>query len=166
MGKPLPKRVDSSDCAVKIGDETYYPHEGEWVELFVGQSVGELQGITQMRRLGVEMQAIQGESDQNERALDLIEPVFDTLCNILAGRIVNWNWTDDAGRPLPAPDGTPQPLKRLRAEELNWLLSAGQGETPAQRKNALAPSLTTCSDTESQATGAKPSTTGRSRKRA
>ncbi len=166
MSKPKPVRVLSDGCAITIGDDTYRPHEGEWVEMLAIQSVAELQEEERIRRLGVEIDAVRGEPDEASRLSALMDAHFERLCEVLAVRIVDWNWTDDLGRPLPRPDGSPAPLKRLRTQELYWLLTATRGEMPEQRKNDLAPSPTTSSDTESQATGAKSRTSGRSHTKA
>lgn len=135
MAKPKLVRIVSDDCAITAPDgAVYHPHEGEWVELFPIPSIGELQAFESMRRLGVEMEAVKGEPDEAARVAALLDPHFEQLCTLLAVRLVDWDWTDDAGRPLPKP--TTATLKLLRSEELYWLLNAQEGETPAQRKNA------------------------------
>ncbi len=151
MAKPKPQRVEANDCGVVIRGQLYFPHEGEWVELYAGMTVGEMHAIEGLRRLGVELQALQGEPGKQAEMLAVIDPQFDKLCELLADRVVDWNLADDRGRPLPKPDGTPEPFRRLRAEELLWLLAAAEGETPAQRKKDSRPSGTSSSATSSPA---------------
>ena len=136
MAKPLPKTVASDDCAVTIDDVVYYPHEGETVTIRAGMSVGEVASMDKLRGLGTELLAISGEPDEAPRIIALITPVFEDLCQLLSKRLVSWTWTDDSGEPLPQPDGTAAPLRVLKADELYWLLRAGQNNTPEQRKNA------------------------------
>ncbi len=143
MAKARPRRIASDDCIVTMDGEAFTPHEGEWVEMHRGLTIGGLQAIAGMQRIGVDLQAIQGEEDAAAQALAQLGPHFERLCAYLAPRIVDWNWTDDAGRPLPKPDGTTAPLLLLNAQEINWLLAAAMGETPAERKNAWPPSATT-----------------------
>ncbi len=148
MGKPRPIRVPADDCAVTVGGATYYPHEGEWVDIFVGFPVGGWKALQTIFGLQAEIDAAKGEPDEAQRITALLEPHFDRLCTYLAERLVDWNWTDNRGRPLPVPDGDPELLKRLEAQELYWLLKAIQGQTPSEEKNASAPSPTISSATE------------------
>lgn len=147
MAKPLPSHLDSSECAVNVDGATYYPHEGEWVELYRIASVGELRTLEKLRRLGVDMAAAEGEPDQQERQMMLINRHFAEVCGFLSQRVVAWNWTDLSGEPLPMPHGNPEALARLTADELMWLVTASQGETPGERKNASAPSASGSSAT-------------------
>jgi hypothetical protein len=79
--------------------------------------------------------------------------------------VLRWNWTDDAGRPYPQPEGDPEVFRRLRPEELMYLSKAVRGETPGEQKNGLSGTPTTSSATASPETAAPASTTGRSRLR-
>ncbi|MFH0900676.1 MAG: hypothetical protein V2A73_08620 [Pseudomonadota bacterium] len=136
MGKPKPRRIASDDCEVTLdGGEKCTPHEGEWVEIFTGWSVGELKARNEFNRMRVRLDAVEGESDEARRSLAIMDESFEGILAALAGRIVTWNWTDLAGRQLPQPDGTKEPLRQLHADELFWLLNAGAGETPSERKN-------------------------------
>lgn len=36
--------------------------------------------------------------------------------------VVDWNWTDDDGQPLPLPSETPGMIDTLPQEEANWLM--------------------------------------------
>ncbi len=166
MSKPQPTRIASDDCAVTVDGVACYPHEGEWVELYRLQSVAELQAMEQMTRLTVALQAAQGEPDEAQRSLAIMNAAFGDACACLAGRVVAWNWTDLSGAPLPPPAGNPAVLARLSVEEVSWLLARNAAETAGERKNGSAPSPTTSSATASTATGASRSITARSRSRA
>lgn len=135
MAKPKARRVPSDDCQVTIGGETYTPHEGEWVELLEGQTVAEISAAREFLDLQSKFDALQGEDDENRKVTALLDNAFTRLCSALAQRITAWSWTDDAGRPLPPPDGSPEPIKNLRTEEVYYLLSCSKGEPPAERKN-------------------------------
>ncbi len=134
MAKPRPRRGGSADCVIIVDGEAYHPHEDEWIEVLSGVSVGELQATEHIRRLGVEIQALQGEPDEQERLMALLDPHYEELTTRLAERITAWSWTDDLGRPLGDPTD-PATLKKLRPEELYYLVMATQGQTPGQRKN-------------------------------
>lgn len=136
MAKPKPVEVPSDDCVVTIDGEQYTPHEGESVWLIPGLSVGAINAINSFTAIGTQMEAARGEPDEYRRQAALADQALQGLCRALAPRIVRWNWTDAAGRPLPQPDGTPQRLQALESEEVAWLLAACQGETPARRGNA------------------------------
>ena len=125
-----PTRVPSDDCAIYVGREIedgeitvegtpYNVHTGEWVELFLTQSLAEMMALVDMRNM----------VEEGAGALR-------KLCQELAVRIVEWNWTDNAGDALPQPHNAPEVLERLSNDELMWLMGAVQGkETSADRKN-------------------------------
>lgn len=39
----------------------------------------------------------------------------------IAGMIIDWNWTDEEGNPLPVPAKDPDILDDLTQEEMTWL---------------------------------------------
>ncbi len=177
MSKPLARRIPSDDCVVFTGRTLkdgqidnpgipYNPHEGEWVEMFAETSVGELKAVRRLRELGTQLEAAQGETDEQSRMIRLSDDAFTDLCQALAPRIKAWSWTDDAGRPISQPDGTAASLQPLKADELMWLLSAAQGEVPSERKNDSSASLTTSSATGVTPITGKVSTGARSRTKA
>jgi len=135
MAKPQPRRIPSDDCEVTINGEVYTPHEGEYVEMLVGQTVSEISAARRFLELQPKFAALKGEDDENQQVTALLDDAFEGICKSLAGRVVSWNWTDDAGRPLPPPDGTSGPIKNLRAEEVYYLIGCAKGEPPAERKN-------------------------------
>ncbi len=163
MAKPTPRRVPSDDCLVTVDGVEYAVHEEEWVDLLPGMNVQALAALEGLHRIGVTLNTVKGEPDEYIRALEAVNRYFDDACAFLAGRVVAWNWTDLKGNALPDP--SLEVLKALDAGEILWLLEAAQGETKAQRKNALAPSPTTSSAIGSPATGAKRNISARSRTR-
>ena len=48
----------------------------------------------------------------------------------LANRVVEWNWVDDAGTPLPQPKDDPNIVDSLTDLEIDWLIdhAAGRAE--------------------------------------
>lgn len=166
MAKPEPETVLSDDCAVGYGDDTIYPHAGEWVKVFVHVDATQAALGARIQRRVVDMRAIADEAGKEGERLLMLDAMMSDLRAFIARNLVTWNWTDLAGRALPQPDGTEEPLIALSEDELGWLMRAIQGQTATQRKNGSRPSVTTSSDTESARTTTKSSTGGRSRLRA
>ena len=125
-----PERVASDDCLIyihqKIEDgqiidkgQGVQIHKGEWVDLIPTQNIAELEALTDIKHL-------QAEGGGALRR----------LCDELSKRTTAWNWTDNAGEPLPQPYKNPDALRALDNDELLWILSATNGaETTEQRKN-------------------------------
>ena len=137
MAKPLPKRIPSDDCALtmEVNGEPVYPHEGEYVELFTVQAVAETRARAEMAKVQTELDAIKGEPDELARLYSILDNHYESIIGALASRIVDWNWTDLAGRPLPKPDGSKDPLRMLNAQEIYYLMNVQAGESPTERKN-------------------------------
>lgn len=49
------------------------------------------------------------------------DDVFEIGLDALRTHIVEWNWVDDAGNPLPQPREDPGVIDRLTVEETNFL---------------------------------------------
>lgn len=148
MSKAPTVRIPSDGCVIVApGIEPYYPHVGEWVDVVLVGSVGELQAIARLRELAPALAAAQGEPDEMARTLALLDPHFEEVLGYLAGRVMAWSWTDNFSRPLPQPDGTPGPLRLLTANELYWLLFASQADDAGTRKKGSRPSPITSSAT-------------------
>lgn len=137
MSKPLPERFDCDDFSVAVNGETYHPHEGEWVELFPDQTVQEILATTSLGKFGAKLKAAKGDEDEQFQVLSAMGEQYSIVCEQLAGRIMDWNWTDRRGAPLPKPDGTAVPISRLSDAEIAYLLNlkARKQETPDDRKN-------------------------------
>lgn len=154
MSKPPIETIGSDDCVVFGDDGTaYHPHEGEFVQVVSGMTVEQYEQITTMGDLGTRLSAVKGDPDEEEQVKAIIRERFDSLIEALSGKVIAWNWTDDAGRPIvpfnatlpddhprfpgrpyAVLDGTAAPFRRLRSRELYWLLSAAEGETPGEEK--------------------------------
>ena len=136
MAKPKAKRVPSDDCVVSSDGETYYPHEGEWVEIRPVTSIAEIRALDGLRRLKVEFDAAKGEQDEGMRIVAIMDKHFGAVCEALARRLTAWNWTDDNDQPMPQPASQPKVIEQLKADEIMWLVNAAHGESATERKNA------------------------------
>lgn len=154
MAKPGARRVPSDDFAEVIDGIPYQTHEGEWVEVVPVKAVREFEALANLSHLQTQLEAVQASpdaSDEDKAAagaelLRLMDAHFDEVCAAVSGRLVAWNWTDLKGAPLPAPDA--DVLKRLSAQELNYLLMLAEGEAPDDRKNGSRSMPTTSSATK------------------
>ena len=135
MAKPIARRIPSDDCTKTVDGTEYAVHEGERVELVGGLTIAELRARQHLLELSPKVAALQGEDNAAQETIRLLEESYTKVLDSLARRLVAWNWTDDRGEPLPAPDGTSTPLEGLSPEELLYLLTATGGEAPAERKN-------------------------------
>jgi hypothetical protein len=50
--------------------------------------------------------------------------MIERFGEILSEMLVDWNWTDGEGDPLPKPKKNPDAIGELTFEELNWLIEA------------------------------------------
>lgn len=144
--KPPVRRVPCDDCTVEIDGVEYRPHAGEYVEIVGGGSIEALQFA--WRRVRPTPEPPEEASDKEkevwrEQRTAEVNSYFEELCAALARRVVAWSWTDDAGQPIPQPEGNPERLKILRPEELYFLRTACASEVPAERGNGSKPSGTT-----------------------
>ena len=162
MAKPKPLRIPSDDCIVPINGVDYALHEGEWVEVVPGFTVGDLATIRSIREVGVRIAAAKGEPDEFEQSLVITDDMMADICRMFSQRILTWNWTDDTGQALPPPHGSPAAFSSLRAEELYYLVGAVQGATPAMLGKGGNSTPNTSSDTKPQQSRAS-SGRGRSR---
>ena len=133
-------KIDSSDCVVHTGQHIadgeikdmgtpHKIHVGEWIKVIPIMTMKEsiaMMGITQM-----------GEDFAKA------EKSLNQLCDALAKRIIDWNWTGFDNEPLPKPYKNSEVFKELHNEELVWLVSASLGETLSEQKNELNDSLNT-----------------------
>jgi hypothetical protein len=54
---------------------------------------------------------------------------------IIDKMIVDWNWEDDEGKPLPIPAENPGTVGELPFQESSWLISASGVEKLLDQKN-------------------------------
>ena len=130
-----PKRVPSDDCAVYVGrkvstkgiittkGEPYYVHEGEWVEVVPVITIQDSIVLDRLLRAAREGDETQAESN------------LLSLCDLIAEKVLAWNWTDLSGKKMPKPHGNPEVIKLLTADELAYLQLILAGEAPGERKN-------------------------------
>ena len=128
-----PRKVLSDDCAVYVGrriegdkivvqGEPYYVHKGEWVEVLPVNSLNE--AIVLSKMMGTSLK------NQSKLADNLSQ-----LCEAISRRVVNWNWTDNDNKKLPSPHNRPDIIQSLTEDEIIWLATTAQGESPGERKN-------------------------------
>lgn len=139
-----PQRVDCSDCVVYVGrvvkedkivkeGTPYRLHEGGWVDVIPVSNMREFLAIS---KLGAGMSEMGKDIVGAAVAAGLAEQALDDLCDVLAERVIDWDWTDNDYNPLPSPHKNPSVFRDLiSSEELLWLVGAIQGETEGQRKN-------------------------------
>lgn len=138
--------IPSDECTVTIGGKTvdgktvggkeYHIHRGQSVTIVGTRSIGEMKASWGFNRLSIEIDGAKGEADEAQRVSLILEEHYDALLDWMAKRVVSWDWTDQAGRPLALPDGTPEPLMALSPEELFYLMRILRGEGTADEKNS------------------------------
>ena len=163
MAKPPTRQVPSDDCLIEVDGVEYKIHEGEWVKVINSFVIGSLKIMRRVTELQSQMDSL--EDDETIRKVILMDDTMDELVGVLQRRIVEWNWTDDLGNPLPQPLNNPDAFQSLRIEELMYLALVVKAEAPAEQGNGSAPSQTTSSATKRRKSQAK-SSGGHSRLRA
>lgn len=170
MAKPQPKQIPSDTCKVTIAGETYYPHEGEWIEVLPSpNTLREQQAFVRFSIAARNLAATEGDDDQVDHTGEYLERDFGTLLEVVARRVISWNWTDMRGRPLPQLDGKTDLLRDLSDQEVYWLVGACRGEAPEvieaeEKKDSL--TLPTTSSATEPTPIPTPSSTDRSRTKA
>lgn len=155
MAKPSARRVPSDDCEVTIDEVTYKIHEGEWVEVLPGLSVGDYSALHAFTSVKTQMDAVKGEENEGQQVLGILAQTFDAAIPIIASRLLAWTWTDPRGRPYPPPDSEPSPLRRLGEAEVAYLIQVIMGTNPAAQQSFTQPSGTTSSDIPSLPRGSE-----------
>lgn len=163
MVKPPTRQVPSDDCLVEVDGKEYNPHEGEWIKIIASFAVGHLKVIRHVAELQSQMDSL--DDDDEIKKVVLTDDVLSELTEVLQGRIVAWNWTDNLNNPLPQPFGNPAAFRLLCLEEMMYLGNVIKGESPAEQGNGSAPSPTTSSATPRRRSRV-PSSGGRSRSKA
>ena len=130
-----PIKIDSSDCVVHVGQriadgkivelgKPHRFHEGEWVKIIPTITMKESLAITQVTSM----------ADKQEGEM---LKTFEQICESLANRVVDWDWTGIDGEDLPKPYKNPVAFHELTNEELIWLITASLGESQADKKKEL-----------------------------
>lgn len=148
MAKPLPIKCPADELVVKFGGVEYTPHEGESVTLLRCGTLNMLTRFRELNGVAAELAAIKGDANENERSVEIVESAYRGLAELIAPYLIEWDWTDITGRPLPPLDGTAGPLGQLEVEELQWLTARIQGVEVSDRPNASRRSGTSSSATE------------------
>ena len=121
--RPPTKRIECDECPVIVDDVTYLPHEGQWVDIVPFGSMRETLVMGDYSRLAVEAAAAEDDPELTRQLNQQITQVTHAVLQVLADRIIDWNWTDAYGRELPKPDGTTSAIDRIQQSEMWWLLS-------------------------------------------
>ena len=117
----LTKRIACDECPAVMGEDVIYPHVDQWLDLLPLQSLGETFLMSEYSRLSVDLAAAEGDTDDMR---DLNRKMIDTygeILEMLAGRILAWNWTDAAGRELGDPTD-PKSYRKITQTEMWWLV--------------------------------------------
>ena len=120
-------RKYDADWSVKVEGETIYPHENEWVKVIPVAAISSFLSIADM------MKEADGRT-MDPAMMTRLQPAFHQLCDQLARRVIEWNWTDWDGEPMDQPHKRPDVIAQLTEDEVLWLLTAVQGETASTRK--------------------------------
>lgn len=121
----LRRRVACDDYVFKLDGEEYHAHHGEYVVMKRKISQAGMATVTEffaMASEGIQTTDIAEVRRWNE--------VLWEAAKVLADLILEWNWTDDDGTPLPEPHKAPEVIANLHVQELVWLI--GQYYGPAE----------------------------------
>ncbi len=133
MPRVTSKRIDTKDLQ----------GEGSFI---VVRKVGWKQAKEVNKYLGVGDVSLRDDMTSEEKEKHINEEVRmteDVLCNA----VVEWNWSDEAGNPLPVPRSTAD-LDLLLAEEVAFILDAALGKSESDSKNSGSGSSTTSGSEE------------------
>lgn len=92
------------------------------------------------RTFRVESDAVQGEGSYVVFKRLTWEEVLALPDNLKAGEaaalaVVEWNWVDDEGKPLPLPSEHPETLGQLMNDEITWLVTERENGRAGAEKN-------------------------------
>lgn len=140
-----PRRVVCDDFVITVDGVEYRPHAGQYVE-FRGQST--IREYLRTLRL-LELHGMAG-ADLMARPSGEVQGLVSELRAItaeniagLAGAIISWDWTDEAGNAYPSPPSA-EDLSGLCVQEIGFLSLAYKGQagaTEEARKNGSPPSI-------------------------
>lgn len=131
MTKHPTRTVPSDDCAVVIDGIESHPHRGEIVT-FAGWF--DMNALAIMYAFGDLLdRVIDAEEEEALRLIDESDPLVERFIAVLASCIVEWNWTDDLGKPLPQPHENADAFRALRLDELVYLALLAAPKLPEGR---------------------------------
>lgn len=143
---PLTKRIACDECPAVLGDEVIYPHVNQWVDLIPLSTLGEMFLMAEYSRLTVDIAAAEGEAEEMRDINRKMLGVYGDITEMLANRIVKWNWTDAVGRKLGKPSDS-KSYSGLTLAEMWWLVRVLQTNgASATEGNGLSSTATTSSD--------------------
>ena len=117
--KPPLRTIPSDELTLVIDGETYHPHEGEWIKVRPKLSV--VAFTNALRLYGL---TSGGTTFDLKDSLAVAE-LYDKSVSEVGRAIVEWNWTDDEGKPLGPP--SPKVIESLNQQEFWWLLASVLG---------------------------------------
>lgn len=117
-------RLRADTCRVVVQGEVYYPHADEYVTFANNPTIGD--GELAME-LGNMVEAADPSSLDQDTVLRLTAKLEEAIQRV-AKRVLSWDWTDSAGRPLGEP--TPETIRDLDILEMLWLLTARETPNP------------------------------------
>lgn len=131
--RPPPRRVATDDFTFTQDGIDYQPHADEWVEIVPIVRAKDYRSLQRLSQMGDRL-AI--SADDSAEQADVLTTEFEYIADVLANRIVRWNWTDIiTGDELPQPHKQPEVISDLTTEEMMYLIGIMFGETPTDRKN-------------------------------
>ena len=139
MSKPEPVRLRTDDCVVTVNGADYTPHEGEWVEVLIGQTPADFRVMRASAEMASRIAQLEGEDDEALRRIVTVDDGYADLIDAVRPRLVAWNWTDDLGQPLDQPRENPDVFNKLRIEEVLYLARAVKGDVGEVRTQPEAP---------------------------
>lgn len=75
-----------------------------------------------------EIKALRKRANDQDSEFD----VFGMGMSLVAEHVLDWNWVDDDGEPLPAPQESPEVLDELTSDEANLIARLLMGEDEAK----------------------------------
>ncbi len=89
--------------------------------------------IKETRRLSLRAEKAQKEVEKRRKAGEEVEDLepFDGFAaglEMIQRHLLEWNWVDDDGVPLPQPKGNPEVLDELTVKEVTFLANLLTGE--------------------------------------
>lgn len=133
---PLAKVV-SDDFVITLGRKKFRPHAGEEVNLRTTGSISDWELQSRLNRFD-DLRKVKAPDLTDDQHREITETIA-LIIEFLDRQIVNWTWTDEAGKALPEP--SPESLRALTWEELTYLIvKAFRPAAKEARKNVSSPS--------------------------
>ena len=155
---PPTKRIACDECPAIVGEELVYPHVDQWIDLIPLSTMGEMFTIGEYSRLIVDIAAAEGDEAETRALNRKLLGNYGEIHEMLANRILAWNWTDAIGRELGDPTD-PKSYRSLTQTEMWWLVNTMRtGGASAESGKDSSGTETTGSDSSPLADPTKSST--------